>query len=116
MIRAFGAPRGDTSLAWQGLLIDARRGAPVHAVSHGRVAFADWLRGFGLMVIVDHGDGFMSLYGHNETLSRETGDWVNSGDVLGTVGDSGGQGRTGLYFEIRHEGRPQDPGRWLASR
>lgn len=113
---SFGAPRGDGSLDWQGVLIDGERGAPVQAVARGRVAFADWLRGFGLMAIVDHGDGFMSLYGHNETLARETGDWVNAGDVLGTVGDSGGLGRTALYFEIRHDGRPQDPDSWLASR
>ena len=113
---AYGTPRGDTALTWQGVLIRADRGAPVRAISRGRVAFADWLRGFGLMVIVDHGDGFMSLYGHNDTLARETGDWVNVGDVLGTVGDSGGLDSTGLYFEIRHAGSPQNPVRWLAKR
>ena len=112
----FGSARGDTALTWQGILIRAKRGASVHAVSRGRVAYADWLRGFGLMAIVDHGDGFMSLYAHNDTLARETGDWVNSGDVLGTVGDSGGLGAAGLYFEIRKTGTPQNPTRWLAKR
>ncbi len=113
---AFGSPRGDSVLSWQGVVIRAERGTPVRAISRGRVAYADWLRGFGLMVIVDHGDGYMSLYAHNDTLARETGDWVNAGDVLGTVGDSGGLDATGLYFEIRKAGAPQNPLRWLAKR
>jgi len=110
--RPFGAPRQDADLAWQGVLLEAAHGQVVRAVAHGRVVFADWLRGFGQMVILDHGDGYMSLYGHNESLLREPGEWVNAGDPVATVGDSGGNAQSGLYFEIRHDGRPQDPARW----
>ena len=113
IVQRFGTPRGDTTLTWQGVLIRAEGGTPVQAVSSGRIAFADWLRGFGLLVIVDHGDGYMSLYGHNRSLARTTGDWVAAGETIGSVGDSGGQDAAGLYFEIRHKGAPQDPVRWL---
>lgn len=99
-------------LRWQGVMIKARKGAVVSTVSHGRIAFADWLRGFGLMVIIDHGDGYMSLYGHNESLYVETGDWVEAGEVVAAVGNSGGQKRSGLYFEIRQNGKPTNPLRW----
>jgi len=110
--RRFGTPRPEADLAWQGVVLEAARGQPVRAVAHGRVVFANWLRGFGQLVILDHGAGYMSLYGHNESLLREPGEWVNPGDPVATVGDSGGHERMGLYFEIRHEGRPQDPARW----
>lgn len=113
--RRFGTPRQDADLAWQGVVLEARQGQQVRAVAHGRVVFADWLRGFGQLVILDHGGGYMSLYGHNESLLREPGEWVNPGDALATVGDSGGHARSGLYFEIRHDGRPQDPARWCDS-
>ena len=108
----FGTPRGNGDLNWKGVLVAARPGTPVHAVSHGRVAFADWLRGFGLLMIIEHGDGYMSLYGHSESLMKEVGDWVDAGEVIGTVGDSGGRDASGLYFEIRHAGTPVDPVRW----
>lgn len=100
------------NINWNGAIIHAPQGRAVHAISHGRVAFADWLRGYGLLMIIDHGNGYMTLYGHNQALYKETGDWVEPGDVIATVGDSGGANVTGLYFEIRHNGRPIDPGRW----
>jgi murein hydrolase activator len=92
-----------------GLLIAGTAGAEVRAVAPGRVAFADWLKGYGLLVILDHGDGWMSLYAFNDALLKEVGDWVRAGDPLATVGSSGGQGRPALYFELRKGGTPQDP-------
>lgn len=112
----FGASRNAGSLRWNGLFIEATAGDPVHAVHYGRVVFSDWLRGFGLLLIINHGDGYMSLYGHNEVLYRETGDWVSAGDVIATVGNSGGQNRSGVYFEIRHAGKPTDPQLWCQAR
>lgn len=111
----FGAalPDGRTSHGW---LLGADPGAPVHAVAHGRVAFSDWLKGYGLIVILDHGDGYMSLYAQNDSLQREVGDWVSAGDVLASVGSSGGQSRSALYFELRHNGRPIDPHGWFVRR
>ena len=94
------------------MLVAARPGTPVHAVSHGRVAFADWLRGFGLLMIIEHGEGYMTLYGHTESLFKEVGDWVEAGEVIGNVGDSGGRDTSGLYFEIRHRGAPVNPMLW----
>jgi murein hydrolase activator len=99
--------------ASRGLLIAARPGTAVHAVSHGRVAFADWLRGYGLMLIVDHGDGYLTLYAGNETLLKDVGDWVDAGDTIATSGASGGQKTPGLYFELRVKGQPADPRSWL---
>ena len=96
-----------------GLLLAAKNGTAVHAVSHGRVVFADWLRGYGLMIIVDHGDGYLSLYGCNETLLKDVGDWVNAGETIATSGASGGQKTPGLYFEVRAKGQPVDPKAWL---
>ncbi len=86
----------------------------MRAISYGRVAFADWLRGFGFLVILDHGGGYMSLYGYAQTLSREAGDWVQAGEVIASVGDSGGQAETALYFEIRHNGVPTNPAGWCS--
>jgi murein hydrolase activator len=80
------------------------------------VAFADWLQGFGLIVILDHQDGYMSLYAHNQTLLKETGDWVEADELIASVGDSGGQEKPGLYFEIRHQGTPIDPSNWCRTR
>ncbi|TCK16845.1 septal ring factor EnvC (AmiA/AmiB activator) [Thiogranum longum] len=108
----FGTPRGDSGLAWQGVLITAPEGGKVHAVAQGRVAFSDWMRGFGLLLIIDHGDGYMSLYGHNQALYKEVGEWVDSGETVATLGASGGQTRSGLYFEVRHKGRPVNPRKW----
>lgn len=108
----FGSTRSEGKLRWNGVFIEARQGEPVTAVHYGRVVFSDWLRGFGLLLIINHGDGYMSLYGHNQVLYRETGDWVIAGETIATVGDSGGQNRAGLYFEIRHAGKPTDPQLW----
>ncbi|MEE9265405.1 MAG: peptidoglycan DD-metalloendopeptidase family protein [Gammaproteobacteria bacterium] len=109
----FGTPRGSGDLNWKGVLVTARPGTPVLAISHGRVAFADWLRGFGLLMIIEHGDGYMSLYGHSESLFKDVGDWVEAGELIGKVGDSGGRETSGLYFEIRHLGTPVNPMRWF---
>lgn len=110
----FGQPRADGSLKWNGVVLAASRGREVRAVYHGRVIFADWLAGMGLLVIVDHGEGYMSLYGYNETTLKIAGDWVAPGDVLATVGDSGGQSRTALYFEIRKGTTPLNPRTWVS--
>ncbi len=112
--RAFGTPRPGGTLTWKGVLVAAPRGAPVRAIHRGRVAYADWLRGYGLLLIIDHGEGFMTLYGHNQSLFKEAGDWVEDGELIATVGDSGGISEPGLYFEIRRRGRPINPRRWLA--
>ena len=85
----------------------------MRAVYHGRVIFADWLAGMGLLVIVDHGDGYMTLYGYNETVLTDEGDWVAPGDVIATVGNSGGQAESALYFEIRRGQDPVNPGDWV---
>jgi murein hydrolase activator len=111
--RRYGQVRDGGPLRWNGVLLAADAGTPVRAVYHGRIAFSDWLPGLGLLIIVDHGDGYMSLYGHNEALLREPGEWVVPGDAIAQVGDSGGQAETSLYFEIRHNGEPVDPGQWI---
>jgi septal ring factor EnvC (AmiA/AmiB activator) len=116
LIHDFGQPRVGGQLKWNGVVLAAEQGREVRAVYHGRVAFADWLAGMGLLVIVDHGDGYMTLYGYNETILKSAGDWVAPGDVLATVGDSGGQARPGLYFEIRQGTRPLNPRRWVTRR
>ena len=108
----FGAARTAGRLNWNGILINAPQGRDVYAVARGRVAYAEWLRGYGLLLIIDHGDGYMSLYGHNQSLFKETGDWVEAGEVIAGIGNSGGQQHSGLYFEIRHNGRPTNPGKW----
>jgi septal ring factor EnvC (AmiA/AmiB activator) len=97
----------------QGLLIAGNAGAQVHAVRAGRVAYADWLKGYGLLLIVDHGGGWMTLYAFNDALLKNAGDEVQSGDAIATVGSSGGQGRPALYFELRKDGQPADPTTWL---
>ncbi len=111
-LHRFGAPRDGSSLRWNGVVIGAAKGSPVKAVHHGRVVFSDWLRGAGLLIIVDHGGGYMSLYGHNESLLFDTGDWVKAGDTIATVGNSGGRSEASLYFEIRKNGRPTNPSGW----
>ena len=89
--RLFGRRKPLSNLRWQGVIIEAANGTHVRAVSHGRVAFADWLRGLGNLIIIDHGNSYLSLYGHNESLFKAAGEWVEAGDVIGTIGSSGGQ-------------------------
>ncbi len=112
----YGSRRKVGRLKWQGLMIKAPEGTDVSAISHGRVAFSDWLRGFGLLTIIDHGDGYMSLYGGNQSLYKEVGDWVEAGEVIASVGNSGGNKDTALYFEIRHKGKPTNPLKWCRNK
>ncbi|MEZ0193050.1 murein hydrolase activator EnvC [Pseudomonas qingdaonensis] len=113
LLARFGETRGDDSRAkWDGVMISASAGSQVHAVHGGRVVFADWLRGAGLLVILDHGNGYLSLYGHNQSLLKNAGDVVKSGEAISTVGNSGGQDTAALYFAIRQQGRPSDPTQW----
>lgn len=97
---------------WKGVLIGAKEGTNVNSIQNGQVVFADWLKGFGWVIVVDHGEGFMSLYGHAQTLLRDVGDMVREGETLALVGQSGGQANSGLYFEIRHKGRAVNPVKW----
>lgn len=108
---SFGAEKIG-NLRWDGVIIRAPEGREVRAVHSGRVAYADWLRGYGLLTIIDHGDGYMTLYGHNQSLFKETGEWVDAGEVIGLAGHSGGMREPGIYFGIRHKGKAVDPLRW----
>ena len=108
----FGEPRAG-GVKWDGILIAAERGTPVRAIYDGRVVYADWLPGLGLLTIIDHGDGYLSLYGHNDQLYKAVGERVRAGDPVAAVGDSGGRSRPELYFEIRRNGRPVDPRPWF---
>ena len=110
----FGAPRPDSTVLWKGLFLRTSAGQPVKAVAAGQVVFADWLRGFGNLLIIDHGKGYMSLYGNNETLYKQVGDVLHGGDTIAAVGNTGGNEDSGLYFELRHESKPFDPMTWLA--
>lgn len=113
LLARYGTPRGeDARTKWDGVLISAAAGSQVRAVHGGRVVFADWLRGAGLLVILDHGNGYLSLYGHNQSLLKDAGDVVKAGDPIATVGTSGGQNTPALYFAIRQKGRPSDPAQW----
>lgn len=109
----YGSFRASNKLRWDGHVFAANLGNSVKAVHSGRVIFADYLRGHGLLLIIDHGDGYMSLYAHNQSLLRETGDWVGTGEKVALVGQSGGLSQASLYFEIRHKGKPTNPSRWL---
>ncbi len=113
---AFGQARAEGRLTWHGIEIRAKQGTPAVAVYRGRVVFADWLRGFGLLLIIDHGGGYMTLYAHADALLKVVGDWVESGETVARAGYSGGQSSSGLYFEVRHKGKPRDPISWLAPR
>lgn len=115
LARDFGERRGEGPRS-NGVLIAAERGAGVQAVWHGRVAYADWLPGLGLLLVLEHGEGFMSLYGHNEVLFSAVGDWVAAGQVVGQVGDSGGRDNAALYFEIRSGAKPENPAPWFRER
>ena len=110
----FGSTRPDSTVQWKGLFVKASSNQPVKAVAAGRVVFADWLRGFGNLLILDHGKGYMSLYGNNETLFKQVGDVLRGGDTIAAVGNSGGNEESGLYFELRHEGQPMDPMKWIS--
>lgn len=112
VVTGFGAS-DESGRRSSGILIAAKTGTAVHAVAHGRVVFADWMRGYGLLIIVDHGDGYLSLYGCNETLLKDVGDWVDAGETLATSGASGGQKTPGLYFELRAKGQAVDSRAWL---
>lgn len=112
----YGQSRNQGDLRWQGIVIPAKEGTTVKAIHNGRVVYADWFRGYGLLLIVDHGEGFMSLYAHNQTLLREVGEWVTTGTAISTVGSSGGRTRAALYFEIRQGGKPVNPGVWCQGR
>ncbi len=116
LIHDFGQPRVGGRIKWNGVVLAAPRGREVRAVYHGRIAFADWLAGMGLLVIVDHGEGYMTLYGYNETILKNAGDWVAPGDVIATVGDSGGQQRSSVYFELRRGTKPVNPRQWVTRR
>jgi septal ring factor EnvC (AmiA/AmiB activator) len=110
----FGAQRSDGGPTWKGLFIRSPAGQEVRAVAPGRVVFADWLRGFGNLLIIDHGKSYLTIYGNNESVLKQVGDTVNTGDAVATVGASGGNMESGLYFEIRHEGKAFDPMRWVS--
>ncbi|APZ44445.1 hypothetical protein BW247_00375 [Acidihalobacter ferrooxydans] len=114
----FNTPRSGSggTLRWQGVFINAPKGQAVHAIDAGRVVFANWLSGYGLLLIIDHGHGYMSLYGHTQAIYRGVGTWVRAGETVASVGDSGGRRTQGLYFAIRHNGAPLDPSRWCGGR
>lgn len=112
ILNSFGSSRRGGALTWQGVRISVDTGEDVRAVSAGQVIFADWFRTLGLLIIIDHGDGYMSLYGHNNELLKSQGAWVEDGEIIAHAGESGGQERPALYFEIRHDGKPVDPTLW----
>jgi septal ring factor EnvC (AmiA/AmiB activator) len=116
LLHEFGQPRVSGRIKWNGVVLAAPRGREIRAIYHGRVAFADWLAGMGLLVIVDHGEGYMTLYGYNETILKNAGDWVAPGDVIATVGDSGGQQQSSVYFELRRGTSPINPRQWVTRR
>jgi len=111
----FGSTR-NANIRWNGWLLKAKEGTPVKAIHHGRIIFSDYLRGHGLLIIIDHGDGYMSLYAHNQVLLKETGEWVLPDEPIARVGNTGGQNDHALYFEIRYNGKPTNPKRWLAKK
>lgn len=109
----FGAQREEGGVTWKGLFIRADDGQSVRAVADGRVVYADWLRGYGNILIIDHGAGYLSLYGHNESIVKQVGDNINAGEVIASVGSTGGALDSGVYFELRQDGKPFDPMRWV---
>ncbi len=113
LMNRFGAPREGGGVSWKGVFIRAAQGATVKAIAAGQVVFSEWLRGFGNLIIVDHGEGYMSLYSNNESLYKQVGERVRPGDAIAAVGNSGGQPDSGLYFEMRHQSRPVNPLLWV---
>jgi len=116
IINSFGSARPDSTVLWKGIQIKAATGQAVKAIASGRVVFADWLRGFGNLLIVDHGTGYMSLYGNNETLYKQVGDELQGGETIASVGNSGGNEDSGLYFELRLASKPLDPIKWFTKK
>jgi septal ring factor EnvC (AmiA/AmiB activator) len=114
LINRFGSPRSDSGLSWKGLFIRSASGQEVRSVAAGRVVFAEWMRGFGNLMIIDHGQSYLTIYGNNEALLKQVGDTVKTGDAVATVGNSGGNPDSGLYFEIRHQGKAFDPLSWVS--
>ena len=112
----FGSNRGNQTMRWSGVIIAAKEGEQIKAIHHGRIVYSDYLRGFGLIIIIDHGDGYMSLYGHNEALFKQPGDWVEAGEQIATVGQSGGYPTSGLYFEIRLRSKALNPVKFIQRR
>jgi septal ring factor EnvC (AmiA/AmiB activator) len=111
----FGATRQEGS-TWKGLFIVAGNGSEVRSIAAGRVVFAEWMRGFGNLLIIDHGSGYLSIYANNDSLLKSVGDEARTGEVIATVGNSGGNPESGLYFELRHQGKPLDPMAWVSTR
>lgn len=112
LLADFGQARGLGSLKWEGTLIAAAEGTPVKAIAAGKVVYADWLRGYGLLIILDHGNGTLSLYGQNQSLQKQVGDAIEQGEVIALVGNSGDGQESSLYFEVRHNGKPTNPADW----
>ena len=113
IVNSFGSPRSKGGVTWKGLFIRASVGIDVKAIADGQVVFADWLRGFGNILIVDHGGDYMSLYGNNKIIAKKVGETIHGDDIIATVGNSGGNLNSGLYFELRHKGKPFDPLKWI---
>jgi len=116
MLNYYGQSRAGGHLHWEGDLIAAPTGTPVRAISQGRVVYADWMPHFGLLVIVDHGEGYLSIYAHNQNVTHQVGDYVKAGETIAALGDSGGQDQPALYFELRHGNTTLDPRRWCRGR
>lgn len=116
LLASYGSPRNLGKLKWQGIVIDSPTGNDVKATAAGRVVFADWLRGFGLLIIIDHGEQYMTLYGNNDALLKQAGEAVQPGEIIARSGEQGIRGLSGLYFEIRHRGNPTNPMKWLTGR
>lgn len=114
ILNRFGDARGEGDLTWEAIRIAAPAGTDIHAIAYGRVAYAGWLPYYGLVLIIDHGAGYLTVYGHNQSVYKQVGDWVQPGEVIATVGASGGQNRPLLYFQIRRHGQALDPARWCA--
>ncbi len=116
IVQKFGSRHTLGDLTWEGVTISGNAGADIKAVHHGRVVFADWFSTSGLLLIIDHGDGYMSLYAHNQDLFKTVGEWVAAGEVIAAVGNTGGNRDYGLYFEIRHNGKAENPTLWFMAR
>lgn len=113
LVGRFDGPRSDKAITWKGLFIKSSNGSAVKAIADGQVVFADWLRGFGNLMIIDHGDNYMSLYGNNKAIYKQVGDVISGGETIAIVGSSGGNLDSGLYFELRYKGKPFDPLKWI---